>query len=911
MKKVTTANPENPRADSSEKRPRRASRWRFFRPDMPSSLRVYILIVGAFGGTLALYCLVAASMHASPFWLVLFFFQICASFFSVSSPVRPPEKTEGAGAHFPQSHIYAWEFFIFTGLFCFSPEVAVVIGLAHALLRCVLPLSAFRGDKFLFNVAAYAIFLYFPGKLFYAWMNQSPPLDASIVDSGWRLFAVVAASAILYWGETVLVLGFLVWKTLKIPLLPYARSRLLSLALSLAAAWAAAAVSILFRENALLVVFVAAPVVLIVLSYSRAYNQRVLALNESREFLQSSLDALSSYIAVLDEQGRIVAANQAWRRHGGGGRLFGRAIDVGANYFEFCRRHKETIDKAEAIAEGVADVIGGRQTGFTLDYCCTPGGRDAWYVVRVSRFRVAEPLRVVVEHEDITDQKLSETRLRESEERYRRFFEDDLTGDFVADGQGRLTDCNPAFARIFDFESPEKAIGTDLAAFFPDRAGAGQLIQDLRREGKLEYRELELRSAIGNALHVVANLSGRFDPSGRLLEVDGYLFDDTRRKRLELELLEAQKMEAVGQLAGGIAHDFNNLLTVVTGYGEFLQDSLRDHRRLSEEASHILDAAGEAGGLTSKLLAFSRRQVVRPTVLDLNQTVAEMSLMLRRLIGEDIELSTRLAAGRSMVRIDPSHIEQILLNLAVNSRDAMPDGGVLQLETCDVESENGDQPGDSAWVCLRVRDSGLGMTSDVRRRAFEPFFTTKEKGKGTGLGLSTVYGIVQQSGGRIEIQSEPNAGTCIEVLFPKALSGEAATPRDAAPGRTAAGSETILMVEDEEDIRVLIRNVLSTRGYRVMEAGDGAEALDLLDRYEGPVHLLLTDLVMPRMGGWELAETIRRGKRHPTMKILFISGFPGEKQGLEDAVASGRGAYLPKPFSSETLLAKVRETLDS
>ena len=383
-----------------------------------------------------------------------------------------------------------------------------------------------------------------------------------------------------------------------------------------------------------------------------------------------------------------------------------------------------------------------------------------------------------------------------------------------------------------------------------------------------------------------------------------------RRHELEEQLLQAQKMEAIGRLAGGIAHDFNNLLTAILGYNEMIREEVRNNLAASEFAEEVLHAAERASALTQQLLAFSRRQIAQPQVLDLSQQVRNLDRMLRRIIGEDVELQTKLTSGLYPVRIDPTHLDQVILNLAVNSRDAMPEGGTLTIETTNTELSEEDSemhvdltPG--PYAVLTVSDTGTGMDAATRSLLFEPFFTTKEKGKGTGLGLSIVYGIVKQNEGAIMVYSEPGQGAVFKIYLPSAaatVQEEAAASRPTAENAT----ETVLLVEDEDQVRSLSRSMLVRAGYTVLLAESGAEALLVSREYPGVIHALVTDVVMPRMGGIELAQTILRER--PAVRVLYISGYTGGATGAGTLPAGT--PFLQKPFTSAALRRKLREVLD-
>ncbi len=401
------------------------------------------------------------------------------------------------------------------------------------------------------------------------------------------------------------------------------------------------------------------------------------------------------------------------------------------------------------------------------------------------------------------------------------------------------------------------------------------------------------------------------DLDGELYAVCGISTDVTELKRLEAQLRQSQKMEAVGQLAGGIAHDFNNLLTVILGYSQMLAGRLAADRGSLDMVREVEGAGERATALTQQLLAFSRNQVLQPRVVDLNAVIVEVETLLRRLIGEDVELLTSLGAPSGRALVDPVQFEQVILNLAVNARDAMPGGGVLSIATSEVEL-------DAAYVearpyatlgphvAIAVGDTGCGMDAETRGRIFEPFFTTKEKGKGTGLGLSTVYGIVRQSGGHLEVDSEPGRGSTFRVYFPR-VAGEAEPPAAAAvPQPLQARSATILLLEDDPPLRTLATTFLESGGYTVIAPASSASALSLAERHPGPIDLVLADVIMPGMSGPEVAARIVAGR--PETRVLFISGYTAK---LVDRTALQRGAhFLGKPFSARRLLGKVSEVLD-
>jgi PAS domain S-box-containing protein len=397
------------------------------------------------------------------------------------------------------------------------------------------------------------------------------------------------------------------------------------------------------------------------------------------------------------------------------------------------------------------------------------------------------------------------------------------------------------------------------------------------------------------------------DVDGSSTRLAGITEDVTERRALEEQLRQTQKMESIGRLAGGVAHDFNNLLTVIVSSAELLRESVADRADVLELAGDALDAAQRGATLTRQLLAFTRQEVVEPRVMDLSAVVADTEKLLRRLIGEDVTLTTRLDRRAPPVRIDPGQWTQVILNLAVNARDAMPRGGRLLISTRAHTVTRGAIPGlePGEHTVLEVKDDGAGMTGEVRSRIFEPFFTTKPGGKGSGLGLAVVYGVVHQAGGSIEVESEPDRGTTFRIHLPAA----APAPLSVAADRERAlrgGDELILLVEDDDTVRRVTARVLAGNGYRVVNARDGAEALGVLERLERSPDLLLTDVVMPNLDGAELAARVKA--LHPRTKVLFSSGYIDESITLR-GVSSG-GSFLQKPYSPAVLIARVREMLD-
>ena len=506
---------------------------------------------------------------------------------------------------------------------------------------------------------------------------------------------------------------------------------------------------------------------------------------------------------------------------------------------------------------------------------------------------------------DITDRKQAEAALRESEERHRLLINYTFDG-FAITEDGIVREANRGFAQIFGY-SAEEVVGMPVEAFVApeSRSAVRQRIQ-ANEEGAFETiglrkdgRKVDLETVAKMYMH-----------GGRGLRLTA-VRDVTERRQLEDQFRQAQKMEAVGRLAGGVAHDFNNLLTVITSYSQLLLDDLGAEDARRADLQEIQKAAAGAATLTRQLLAFSRQQVLEPRVLDLNTVVAAAGKMLQRLIGEDVDLVTVLAPDLGAVKVDPGQVEQVVMNLAVNARDAMPEGGKLTIATANAELESTHTQehsvvGAGAYVLLSVSDTGIGMDDRTRARIFEPFFTTKEKGKGTGLGLATVYGIVKQSGGFIWVYSEPGHGTTFKIYLPRVTEAPLDLPLRRSP-EVVRGTETILLAEDSAGVRAVAREVLQRNGYSVIQASDGRAALELAATHSGTIHLLVTDVIMPEMSGRQLADRLREVRSE--LKVLFVSGYTDDAI-IRHGILEPGIAFLQKPFTPESLARKVRAVLD-
>ena len=490
-------------------------------------------------------------------------------------------------------------------------------------------------------------------------------------------------------------------------------------------------------------------------------------------------------------------------------------------------------------------------------------------------------------------------------------------GDMIAvvDVDGKRLYNSPSYERILGYTAAELQSTSSFEQIHPeDRHLVEEAAREARERGVGRSVQYRMRHKDGSWRILESGANVVRGPQGNVEKLVVVNRDVTARRQLEEQFRQAQKMEAVGRLSGGVAHDFNNLLGVIIGYSEFLQEQLPPQNSLRGSVDEILNAGKRAASLTRQLLAFSRQQVLAPKVIDLNTAVSDMEKLLRRLIGEDIELRTSLAHNLGRVKADQGQFEQVIMNLAVNARDAMPQGGKLAISTENFFMDGAFvqrypypvQPG--PYICVTVTDTGIGMNAETKARAFEPFFTTKEKGKGTGLGLATVYGVVKQSGGYIDIDSSPGAGTAFKIYLPRVdeeIDLKATSHiKDAG---AVSGKETILLAEDEESLRRLTRVTLELSGYNVLEAKDGLEALEIGKRHGAEIELLLTDVVMPRMSGRQLAQELT--ERWPDIKVVYMSGYAGQAVGARGPIEPGSD-FLAKPFSREVLKSKIREALD-
>jgi PAS domain S-box-containing protein len=613
-------------------------------------------------------------------------------------------------------------------------------------------------------------------------------------------------------------------------------------------------------------------------------------------------------IAVVDMEGKRIFNSFSYER------VLGYSLEELRESSSSEQIHPEDREKVRQAAEEARHTGVGKPLEYRVRH------KDgSWRVLEstasVIRNSKGEPESFVIVNRDVTERKRSAEALRRSEAGFRSVVEDAPYGIYRATLSGELVLVNSALEKMLGYSSPEDLLGTNLAeSIYRYPLEHQKLNETLLRQESFKDIELEWKRKDGAPIIVRCSGCPIKDETGAIAYVEVFAEDITERRTLERQLRMAQKMEAVGRLTGGIAHDFNNLLGVIIGYSQVLKRGLGSEHSSFEHADEIEKAGKRAVSLTRQLLAFSRQQVLEPVVLNLNTLVSDMEKMLPRLIGEDVALKLELDASLLQVKADPSQIEQVILNLTVNARDAMPDGGRLLIHTANVNLDTAythNHPGSRAgsYVMLRVTDTGTGIDPEIQSQIFEPFFTTKERDKGTGLGLATVYGIVKQSGGYIAVDSEKGKGASFSVYLPplEQAATHSVAPLAATPVNTR-GTETILLVEDAEPLRKLAEMFLKESGYRILSAPDGQQALQMARQHLGPINLLLTDVVMPGMNGRVLGE--RLAPSQPGMKVLYMSGYT-------DSFIAGHGVLeagthlLHKPFTQETLTRKVREILDA
>jgi two-component system, cell cycle sensor histidine kinase and response regulator CckA len=627
---------------------------------------------------------------------------------------------------------------------------------------------------------------------------------------------------------------------------------------------------------------------------------------EREELFHLISDNAADMIAVVDMDGKRIYNSLSYQKVLG----YSSAELQASSAFE--QIHPDDRERVKKAAEEA------RRTGIgkTLEYRLRHKN-GAWLFLEstssVIRDAKGEPEKLVIVNRDVSERKKTEEALRRMESGFRSVVEDAPYGIYSASTAGRFLQVNPALQKMLGYELTEELLAKDLPGEIFRHAGEYQrLLEILTRTQEIKDVEMEWKRKDATPITVLCSGRRVNDEGAALVHFEVFVEDVTEKRVLEKQLRMAQKMEAIGRLSGGIAHDFNNLLGVIIGYSRVLKRELGASNPLSEHALEIEKAGQRAASLTKQLLAFSRQQVLTPAILNLNSLASDMEKMLPQLLGEDIKVSLVLDPHLGNVKADQSQIEQVIMNLAVNARDAMPMGGKLKIETANVDLDeaytrlhSGSKVG--SFVLLAVTDTGMGMDAVTLTHIFEPFFTTKERGKGTGLGLATVYGIVKQSNGYTGVDSSPGNGTSFQIYLPRHAGQPVVDELKPDSPDMIRGSETILLVEDSEPLRKLVKTYLDSAGFRVFSAESGEAALELFTRIGVTLDLLLTDVVMPGMNGRALAEHLL--PRQPGMKVLYMSGYA-------DTFIAGHGVLDPgthllhKPFTEEVFLRKVREVLD-
>jgi two-component system, cell cycle sensor histidine kinase and response regulator CckA len=640
--------------------------------------------------------------------------------------------------------------------------------------------------------------------------------------------------------------------------------------------------------------------------YQQLQIQRIRRkLVQREELFRLISENAADLIAVVDMHGNRIYNSLSYER------VLGYSPEELRNSSSFEQIHPEDRERVKEAAEEARRTGVGRPMEYRILHK-DGTWRTLESTASVIRNSTGEPEKLVIVNRDVTERNLAAEALRRSETSFLSVVRDAPYGIFKATLTGKFLMVNPALEKMLGYKSRDELLEVNLASGIYRRPAEHEKMNEIFIRDK-HFKDIEVEWKRKDGAFITVQCSGWpvKDESNTHIEV--FAKDVTERRVLERQLRMAQKMEAVGRLSGGIAHDFNNLLGVIIGYIQVMKRSLVPGQPSYEYAEEIEKAGQRAVSLTRQLLAFSRQQVLEPIILNLNTLVSEMQKMLPRLIGEDIQLNLILAPVIGQVKADPGQIEQVVMNLVVNARDAMPDGGKLTIQTSNAELNTAfarEHPGSvpGQYVMLAVTDTGMGIDPEIQAQIFEPFFTTKGRDRGTGLGLATVYGVVKQSNGYIAVESEKGRGALFKIYLPRIEQSVATRSESSQVPLNVRGSETILLVEDAEPLRMLAQLFLKENGYQVLTAANGAEAQEIAAQNADPIHLLLTDVVMPGINGRVLAEHL--APHHPAMKVLYMSGYT-------DSFIAGHGVLeegihlIHKPFTEEALMCKVRELLDA
>ncbi|MDD8017094.1 MAG: PAS domain S-box protein [Bacteroidota bacterium] len=621
--------------------------------------------------------------------------------------------------------------------------------------------------------------------------------------------------------------------------------------------------------------------------------------------LSQAIKSVSECVSVTDDHDIILFVNAAFLKTYGYAKeeLIGKNISI-------VRSEK---NPSSVVSKILPSTIEGRWEGELWNK--KKDGTD--FLVHLSTSSVKDDRSNIVAligvAKDITEQRKAEETLRESEERYRNLFEQDSTGDFMSTIDGTLIDCNPSFVKIFGFDSKQEALKTNITSIYKTPEERKDFLDLLRAKKKIEGYELEFRNTKGKTVYAIKNAIGIFDKNGDLEKIQGYIFDDTERKILRQQLIQSQKIESLGVLAGGIAHDFNNILGIILGYVSLLKMGTYSREQLQNSLETITNAINRGAGLVKQILTFARKTDVIYGFINANSMIKEFAKILAETFPKTIVVTLKLDDQLPSTILDETQFHQALLNLCVNARDAMPNGGTLTIETKLVTRESilrqAPEASEEQYLCVSVTDTGTGMNKETRDRIFEPFFTTKEKGKGTGLGLPVVYGVVKSHKGFVALESEEGKGTTFYLYFPfSAESEETTTIRKRSSEEIKGGTETILLVEDEEALIFLIQVLLESKGYRVLTVGDGIEAVEFYRQHKSEIDLVVTDIGLPRLTGDEVFLEMK--KINPDLKLMLASGYL-EPEKRSELLQSGAKDFVQKPYEPDEVLMKIRRVLDT
>lgn len=633
-------------------------------------------------------------------------------------------------------------------------------------------------------------------------------------------------------------------------------------------------------------------------------------LRESEERFRKLLENASDVISVISEDGIILYESPAIERILG---YKDAKCRIGQNVFDFV--HPEDRDKTTAaflhFVKNPGDI---QQFTFRMQRA-----DNTWQVMETIGHNLLDDPTIhgiILNSRDMTEREAAEQALRNSEERYRLFFEQDITGDYIATPEGEIVACNSAFARMFGYASVQDALHTNLNDFYPSPKMHSILLNQLKKKKRIDSHELELKRKDNKTVHIIENIVGVFNSEDRLVEIRGYMFDNTERKRLERQLIHVQKMESLGTLAAGVAHDFNNVLSILDGSLSLVKPHIKDDALIKYISMGEM-AVERGADVAGRLLTFARTDEVKISPFDLPKVVNELTKVLNHTIDKKITVSADIDPDLPFIKGDRGQVYQMLLNLCINSRDAILDSqnnksipGQISITAASVAGdkvrERFNEANEEHYVCITVEDNGIGMNELIRQQIFDPFFTTKPSGKGTGLGLSVVYGMVKSHAGYIDVNSEENNGTSIDIYLP-ALIIEQQLSRQLDDDAVEGGSETILVVEDEEMMLTIVSEMLRVNGYNVLQARDGVEGLQLYQKHFETIGAVILDMGLPRMSGHEIFKKML--EINPSVRVIIATGF-NDSNLKSVLLQEGAQAYVQKPYKPKEILNLLRKIFD-